>query len=86
MKNNLKMSGRSLLTLRDISDEEFLGLMELTATLKAKKERGEAGDLLQGKHLALVFEKMCIFYIILMYYILIIAPLGAYCVEHPNFG
>ena len=58
MKNNLKMSGRSLLTLRDISDEEFLGLMELTATLKAKKERGEAGDLLQGKHLALVFEKM----------------------------
>jgi len=53
----LNMTGRSLLTLRDISDEEFLGLMELTAELKAKKERGDNGDMLHGKHLALVFDK-----------------------------
>jgi len=52
------MTGRSLLTLRDISDEEFLGLMDLTAELKSKKERGENGSSLRGKHLALVFEKM----------------------------
>ena len=58
MRKKLNMIGRSLLRLRNISDEEFLSLMELTGELKAKKKRGENGNALFGKHLALVFEKM----------------------------
>lgn len=53
-----KLKGRSLLTPHDLSDAEFLGLLELTTALKRKKKRGVQGRLLQGKHLALVFEKL----------------------------
>ena len=58
MSGALNMKGRSLLTLEDLTDEEFIGLLDLTAELKQKKKRGEPGQLLSGKHLALIFEKM----------------------------
>ncbi|MDA0990918.1 MAG: ornithine carbamoyltransferase [Verrucomicrobia bacterium] len=53
-----RLHGRSLLTLDDLSDDEFLALIELAAQLKIKKASGQRGDLLAGKHLALIFEKM----------------------------
>ncbi len=58
MSGDLNLIGRSLLTLNDLTDAEFIWLLDLTNDLKQKKARGEQGDLLNGKHLALVFEKM----------------------------
>jgi ornithine carbamoyltransferase len=54
----LNFEGKSLLTLDDLTDGQFLGLLDLTAELKQKKKSGEPGLLLAGKHLALIFEKM----------------------------
>ncbi len=59
MKNPIaSLKGRSLLTPYDLSDREFLGLLELASKLKRKKKRGGVGSLLRGKNLALVFEKL----------------------------
>ena len=52
------LKGRGLLTLYDLSDGEMAQLLSLAAALKEKKRRGERGDLLAGRHLALVFEKL----------------------------
>jgi ornithine carbamoyltransferase len=52
------LKSRSLLTLGDLSDAEFVFLLDLAATLKRKKQAGERGTLLGGKNLALLFEKM----------------------------
>ena len=48
---------RHLVTLDDITREDVQQLMELTASLKAKRRQEVAHPLLQGKTLALVFEK-----------------------------
>lgn len=53
----MNLKGKSLLTLDDVSDEEFIGLIELAQDLKAKKLSGEKGDLLYRKNIALIFEK-----------------------------
>lgn len=55
MPVNLK--GRSLLTLKDYSQQEILYLLDLAADLKAKKRAGVRGDLLAGKNIVLLFEK-----------------------------
>jgi len=53
------MKGRSLLTLNDLSDGELLSLLDLAAELKKKKKvAGKIGDLLEGRTIAMVFEKM----------------------------
>lgn len=55
MAVNLK--GRSLLTLKDYSTAEIEYLLDLAEDLKQKKRMGIKGDLLQGKNVALIFEK-----------------------------
>lgn len=55
MAFNLK--GRSLLTLQDFSQEEISYLLTLSKDLKDKKRAGIKGDTLQGKNIALIFEK-----------------------------
>lgn len=56
VKDSLR--GRGLLTLEDLSDEEFLYLIDLAGELKARKAAGVRGDLLARKSIAMVFEKM----------------------------
>jgi len=52
------IKGRSFLTLDDINDEEMLALLDLASRLKEKKKAGIKGNLLEGKHIAMVFEKL----------------------------
>ncbi len=53
----MNLKGRSFLTLKDFTEEEILGLIDLAADLKAKKKQGITGDSLKGKNIALIFEK-----------------------------
>lgn len=55
MAYNLK--GRNLLTLKDFSKEEINYLITLSEDLKAKKRAGIKGNSLEGKNIALIFEK-----------------------------
>lgn len=55
MAFNLK--GRSFLTLLDYTTEEIRYLLDLSAQLKALKRAGVRGRSLQGKCIALLFEK-----------------------------
>jgi ornithine carbamoyltransferase len=53
----ISLKGRSLLTLKDFTQEEIVYLVDLAITLKQKKLMGVKGDLLEGKNIALIFEK-----------------------------
>lgn len=53
----MNLKGRSFLTLKDFTAEEILYLIHLAADLKAKKKQGITGKSLQGKNIALIFEK-----------------------------
>ncbi len=53
-----ELKGRSLLTLRDLTDDEMLHLLDLAADLKACRREGRRGHLIDGKQIAMVFEKM----------------------------
>lgn len=53
----LKMQGRSLLSLYDLTDGEMMGLLAMAAALKKRKQAGIRGKMLERKHIALVFEK-----------------------------
>jgi len=55
MAFNLK--NRSLLTLRDYTPQEIEFLLKLSADLKAAKYAGNEQQCLQGKNIALIFEK-----------------------------
>ncbi|MFW6287982.1 MAG: ornithine carbamoyltransferase [bacterium] len=55
MEINLK--GRSFLTLLDYKKEEIEYLIELSAVLKMNKQKGIRGKSLEGKNIALLFEK-----------------------------
>lgn len=55
--NNISLKGRSFLTLRDYTSEEIKYLLTLASYLKTKKKVGIKGDLLEGKNIALLFEK-----------------------------
>ena len=48
---------KSFLKLLDLSPEEITGLLNLAADLKAKKKAGIPHAFLQGKNVALIFEK-----------------------------
>src|SRR5574337_827529 len=48
---------RHLVTLEDVTQADVKGLFDLAASLKAKQRQGVAHALLQGKTLAMVFEK-----------------------------
>ncbi|MFP4643414.1 MAG: ornithine carbamoyltransferase [Spirochaetales bacterium] len=49
--------GRSLLTLRDYTEEEILTLLDTAYRVKAEKRRGERHRRLKGYSIALLFEK-----------------------------
>lgn len=53
----MTLRNRSFLTLEDFSAEEIEELLELAAALKAAKEDGAEQQRLQGKSIALIFEK-----------------------------
>ena len=53
----MNLKGKSFLKLLDFTPEEILGLIDLAAELKAKKQSGEAHDCCRGKNIALIFEK-----------------------------
>lgn len=51
------LAGRHFVKELDFTEQEFLGLIELAAELKAAKKAGTETRYLQGKNIALVFEK-----------------------------
>ncbi|MEW2613490.1 ornithine carbamoyltransferase [Streptomyces sp. NPDC047880] len=51
------LAGRHLLKELDFTADEFLGLVELAADLKAAKKGGIEPRYLQGRNIALIFEK-----------------------------
>ena len=53
----MNLKGRHFLTLKDYSAEEITYLLDLAATLKAKKKAGIFDYNLPGKNVALIFEK-----------------------------
>ncbi len=54
---SVSLSGRSFLKLLDFTPEEIRSLLDLSAELKAKKRAGEPHRYLEGRNVALVFEK-----------------------------
>ena len=54
---NSIMKGRSFLKLLDYTPDEISDLLDLAASLKEKKKRGEPHRLCEGKNIALLFEK-----------------------------
>ena len=52
-----KLKGRSFLTLKDYTTEEIQFLIDLSASLKAKKQAGVYEYNMKGKNIALIFEK-----------------------------
>ncbi|MPW27261.1 ornithine carbamoyltransferase [Alkalibaculum sp. M08DMB] len=53
----INLKGRSLLTLKDYTQEEINYLLELSISLKSKKIIGIQDNLLLGKNIVLIFEK-----------------------------
>ncbi|MFJ5727690.1 ornithine carbamoyltransferase [Streptomyces paradoxus] len=51
------LAGRHLLKELDFTEEEFRGLVELAAELKAAKKAGAETQYLRGRNIALIFEK-----------------------------
>lgn len=55
--NNIRLTGRHFLTLKDYTPEEIIYLLDLAEELKEKKHKGIPVDVLRGKNVALIFEK-----------------------------
>lgn len=53
----VNLRGRHLLTLKHHTPQEIQYLLDLSASLKEKKRAGIRGRLLEGKNIALIFEK-----------------------------
>jgi ornithine carbamoyltransferase len=53
----VNLRGRHLLTLKDLTPEEILYMLELALDLKRKKRAGIRGNLLDGRNIVLLFEK-----------------------------
>ncbi|MGP4047828.1 ornithine carbamoyltransferase [Streptomyces sp. 2A115] len=51
------LAGRHFVKELDFTDEEFRGLIELAAELKAAKKAGTETQYLRGRNIALIFEK-----------------------------
>jgi len=58
MKNNIKLTGRNLLKLSDLTDDEMIYLLDLADILKQEKKTGLQRDRLRKKNIALLFEKV----------------------------
>ncbi|MFH0920450.1 MAG: ornithine carbamoyltransferase [Fibrobacterota bacterium] len=57
LNRKIKMKGRSLLKLADLSDEELVYLIDLAERLKAMKKRHVQANTLFRKNIAMIFEK-----------------------------
>lgn len=57
MSKSIKMTGRSLLRLDDLTDAELFHLLDMAGDFKKKKHKGIRGDALHRKNIALIFEK-----------------------------
>ena len=57
MDNNINLKGRSFLKLIDYTPEEIDYLVDLSCKLKKDKKQGIRGKSLDGKNIALIFEK-----------------------------
>ena len=55
--NMLNMKGKSLISLNDLSTEEFWQIFELSASLKSKLKNGAPHRILEGKTLGMIFSK-----------------------------
>ena len=56
--SKINLKGRNFLTLKDFTPSEIEYLLDLRAELKAKKKKGVLmTSILQGKNIALIFEK-----------------------------
>ncbi len=53
----MNLKGRHFLTLKDFKPDEIEYLLQLSAELKAKKKAGVVDKVLEGKNVALIFEK-----------------------------
>ena len=53
----MNLQGKSFLKLLDFTSAEIEGLIDLAASLKAKKKAGIPHKLCDGKNIALIFEK-----------------------------
>ena len=53
----MNLKGKSFLKLLDLTPAEIEGLIDLAASLKAKKKAGIPHKLCEGKNIALIFEK-----------------------------
>jgi ornithine carbamoyltransferase len=53
----MNLRGRSLLKEIDLTAEEFLYLIDLSAQLRKEKHSGQRGSRLAGRNIALIFEK-----------------------------
>ena len=53
----MNLQGKSFLKLLDFTPSEIEGLIDLAASLKAKKKAGIPHKLHEGKNIALIFEK-----------------------------
>src|SRR5438445_12591652 len=54
---SIDLRNRDWLKISDFTAEEVLYLLDLAAQLKAAKYRGSEGHALEGKNIALIFEK-----------------------------
>ncbi len=54
---SINLKGRSLLTLRDYTQEEITYLLRLSHELRQKKKADMPGNLLRGRNIVLLFEK-----------------------------
>lgn len=57
MAQKIELKGKSFLTLKDFSKEEIKYFLSLASYLKTKKKIGIKDNLLEGKNIALIFEK-----------------------------
>jgi hypothetical protein len=57
MNQTIDLKGRSYLAEKDFSEEEILYLLDLAQKLKEKKAQGIKHRYLEGKNIALLFEK-----------------------------
>lgn len=53
----MSMKGRSFLNIKDLTKDEIMELINLSAELKEKKKKGISHKVLEGKNIALIFEK-----------------------------
>lgn len=54
---NTNLKGKDLLTLKDLSSDDIMSLLESAIELKQKHKNGEIVTSLKGKTLGLIFEK-----------------------------